>query len=299
MARIVFMGTPQYAKVILQKHIEHDDVVLVITQPDKPVGRKRVLTPPPVKTLALEHGIDCIQPQKLDNSYVETIKAYNPDFLIVAAYGQLLSKEILDIATPINLHASLLPLYRGASPVQECLLNDDTYTGVTAMMMEEGLDSGPILGYRAFTLQEQTLGELMEELADQAAVLSIKCVQEFDKINPLEQNGARKSYCKKIKSGDGLIDFSDARKLFLKYRAYYGWPGIFLENRLKLKELALVENSSQNTPGVITQISKEGAVIGCQKGSLLVKSVQPPNKKSMDIVSYLNGKRLGVGDILL
>lgn len=298
MARIVFMGTPEYAKIILQKHIETDDVVLVITQPDRPVGRKRVMTAPPLKELAVQKNIDCIQPQKLDNSYIETIQAYKPDFLIVAAYGQLLSQEILDIATPINLHASLLPLYRGASPVQECLLKGDIYTGVTAMLMQKGLDSGPILGYRAFKLGDENLQQLMEKLSREAAQLSVQTVQKFQKIAPLAQNGALKSYCKKVKSGDGQVSFEDARKLTLKFRAYFGWPGIFLQSGLKIKAVTLEENSSKNTPGEIITITKEGAVVGCKRGTLFISSVQPKNKKSMDIVSYLNGKRLGVGDIL-
>jgi methionyl-tRNA formyltransferase len=145
--KIVYMGTPYYAKEILNTLIEADDmeVSLVLTQPDRPVGRKKVLTPPPVKTLALEHGIDVLQPNRLSDEGIEdAIKKVNPDFIVVAAFGQILPKSILDIAPCINLHASLLPQYRGASPVQQSLLNGDEKTGMTSMLMEEELDTGPM-----------------------------------------------------------------------------------------------------------------------------------------------------------
>ncbi len=296
--RIVFMGTPGYAQTILESII--DQTVLVVTRPDKPVGRKREITPPPVKVTAQKHGIDVLQPERLDNSYIDTIKGYDPDFLIVAAYGQILSREILDIATPINLHASLLPRYRGASPVQECLLNNDSYTGVTAMLMEEGLDSGPILGYRAFKIaQETTLQDLMGSLAAVAADLTTAVIESYDRIRPLTQEGALKSYCKKVKSGDGEVDFAGAQKLFNKYRAYFGWPGIHLQSGLKLKELSLIETRSQNTPGAILEKKQSGLVVGCGRGSVLITRVQPPSKKPMDAISYANGKRLDVADTLL
>lgn len=298
MAKIIFMGTPQYAKVILEQHLKHHDVVAVVTQPDRAVGRKRTMTSPPVKVLADEYNIECLQPQKLDNSYVKKLQSYGADFTIVAAYGQILSAEILNVATPINLHASLLPKYRGASPVQECLLNLDIYTGVTAMLMEEGLDSGPVLGYRAFKLQNETLTDLMNILSDEAAALSVNIIDNFNKINPLQQNNALKSYCKKVKSSDGLSTFTDAKKLCAKFRAYYGWPGIYLESGLKLKEIELHEYDSQNAIGEILS-TEENVIIGCKKGSIIVKELQPANKKSMDIKSYLNGKRLNVGDTLL
>ncbi|MGM0622531.1 MAG: methionyl-tRNA formyltransferase [Campylobacterota bacterium] len=301
MARIVFMGTPEYAKVILQKHIEKGDTVLaVVTQPDKPVGRKRVITAPPVKLLAQHHGIEVLQPQKLGEDTVEQLKAMQPDFLIVAAYGQLLPQSMLDIATPINLHASLLPKYRGASPVQECILNGDAFAGVTAMQMELGLDSGPILGYRAFALTgEETLGCLMQLLADAAAQLSVATLRNFNRIEPLEQCGALKSYCKKIKTQDGCIEFDSAQSVDAKFRAYYGWPGVYLASKLKIKQLQLLENRSKNIAGEILAIDDSGITVGCQRGSVLISQLQPAGKKVMDAKSYCNGKRLHVADILL
>lgn len=300
MAKIVFMGTPEYAKIILQEHLKYDEVLAVVTQPDKPVGRKRVITASPVKELALSHGIDCLQPQRIDDSFAATIASYNPEFLIVAAYGQILPQSVLDVAIPINLHASLLPKYRGASPVQECLLHGDDFTGVTAMYMEKGLDSGPILGYRAFVLEEQMkLVLLMQQLSFVAARLSVDVVQSYQSIIPLVQNGAQKSYCKKIKSEDGLIELKSAKNIDAKFKAYYGWPGIYLQSGLKLKEIILNETQSKNNAGEILSIMDEGVIIGCKRGSIKVLRVQPSGKKEMDSKSYINGKRLNIGDTLL
>ena len=301
MAKIVFMGTPEYARVILQKHIDSGDrVAAVVTQPDRPVGRRRVITAPPVKILAQQHNIEVLQPQTLDQTTVGQIQAMQPDFLIVAAYGQILPQAMLDIATPINLHASLLPKYRGASPVQECILNADSFTGVTAMQMELGLDSGPILGYRAFTLTgDETLSYLMETLAHAAAQLSVETVQQYHRIQPLAQNDVLATYCKKIKTQDGSIVFDTAQSVDAKFRAYHGWPGIYLASKLKIKQLRLLETSSHNRCGEILAIDDNGITVGCQRGSVVISQLQPAGKKAMDAKSYCNGKRLQVADILL
>ncbi len=197
------MGTPQYAREILQALLEDREISipLVLTQPDRPVGRKRELKPSEVKVLALESGLKVIQPESLrDESVYQKILSAKPDLIIVAAYGQLLPKNILEIAPCINLHASLLPKYRGASPVHEVLLNGDRFTGVTAMLMEEGLDSGDILSYRYFKIPpNMVLPELMEQLSKDASMLTIETVKQFEKIQPLEQIRAISTHCKKIK----------------------------------------------------------------------------------------------------
>ena len=181
--KIVFMGTPDYADRILKRLLDEKemDVAAVFTQPDRPVGRKKVLMPPPVKVTALEAGIEVHQPESLKAEGVaETIEGYAPDFIVVAAYGQLLPKAILDIAPCINLHASLLPKYRGASPIQEALLHGDKVTGVTAMRMEEGLDSGPVLAWRVREIWPMTRkNELFETLADDAADLTPRVLEIF------------------------------------------------------------------------------------------------------------------------
>lgn len=302
--RIVFMGTPDYATKIFERLLNSSyEVVALYTQPDKPVGRKQVLTAPHIKQFCLDNSLDIpvFQPLKLrGNKEVEDeIKALNPDFIIVAAYGQILPKEILDIAPCINLHASLLPKYRGASPIQESLLNDDEYTGVTSMLMEEGLDSGDILGleYLKITLTMDVV-EAFNKLSDIAANLTITTLDNYEKINPKKQNEAEVSFCKKIKKEHGLVDLSNAKKLYLKYKAYSFWPGIFLESGLKLKDVKLVEENSSNEEGTILELNKDSVVIACKKGSIEVKTLQAPSKKAINAVDFLKGKRVSVGDIL-
>ena len=244
------MGTPHYAKEILQSLIDDDkiEIPLVVTQPDRKAGRKGELKSPEVKLLALEHGLEILQPQKLlDEGIYEAIVEAKPDYIIVAAFGQMLPQSILDIAPCINLHASLLPFYRGASPVHQSLLNSDEFTGVTAMIMEKGLDSGPILGYRYFKVPPtMLLFELMNQLSADASELTTKIVHNFESIAPIEQIRAESTHCKKIKKADGLVDFSSASKLYDKYRAFYGWPGIFVEGGTKISDIVLVENVSIN-----------------------------------------------------
>ncbi len=300
--KIVYMGTPYYARAILQTLIDDDkiDVTLVLTQPDRPVGRKKELKAPEVKLLALEHDIKILQPERLhDEGIYEAIVDAKPDYIVVAAFGQLLPKSILDIAPCINLHASLLPHYRGASPVQQSLLHGDEFTGVTAMLMEEGLDSGPILGYRYFKIPStMLLPELMNRLSDDACVLTTEIIHKFETLAPLEQIRAEATHCKKIKKTDGLVNFDSALVLYDKYRAFSGWPGVFVEDGTKLLEIQLIESSSQNGRGEILVLRDESVVIGCLEGSLEIKTLQPASKKEMSAKAYCVGRGLKVGHTL-
>ena len=303
MIRIVFMGTPHYAEEILRGLLEASDmeVVLVLTQPDRPVGRKKVLTPPPVKVLAEERGIRVLQPERLREEGIrEAIEGARPDFIVVAAFGQLLPREILDIAPCINLHASLLPLYRGASPVQQALLEGDRFTGVTAMLMEEGLDSGPMLAWNYLEIDETTaLQSLMEELTRLAAELTPKVLRRFEEIRPLPQTGAAATHCRKIRREDGEVALEDARSLWRKSRAYEGWPGIFLPGGLKLLEIEPVEWEASHTPGEILAFEGESMVVGCRRGSLRIHRLQPKGKKPMSAKAYCVGRGLSRGDSIL
>ncbi|MBU1669034.1 methionyl-tRNA formyltransferase [bacterium] len=303
MISVVYMGTPHYAKEILQTLIDDEKIVvpLVITQPDRKAGRKNELKAPDVKLLALEHEMNILQPEKLsDEGVYEAIVEAKPDFIVVAAFGQLLPKSILDIAPCINLHASLLPQYRGASPVQQSLLNGDEFTGVTAMLMEEGLDSGPILGYRYFKIPEtMLLPELMNRLSDDACALTTDILHRFDSIAPLEQTRADATYCKKIKKADGLVDFSSASQFYDKYRAFEGWPGIFVEGGMKIKDVKLVETNSRNVMGTILEIKEGTVVVACAEGSLEIGTLQPASKKAVNAKAYCIGRGLRVGHTLL
>jgi methionyl-tRNA formyltransferase len=302
--KIVYMGTPEYAKVILEALVDDEDfeTILVITQPDRPVGRKRVLTPPPVKRFAIENGLEVFQPKSLKNDEItDKIRAKNPDFIVVAAYGQILPREILDIAPCINLHASLLPKYRGASPVQEAILNGDEFTGVTAMMMEEGLDTGAMLSFNYVKLSENIrVDELMETLSVMAGELITKTLKNYHSLKALPQLDALSSHCKKIKRDDGLIDFSlSAKEVYTRFRAFYRWPDIFFGNGLKLLEISLVDEVSNSNAGEILKIDGDSVLVAFSRGTIKIKTLQPKGKKPMSAKAYLVGRGLRVGDKIL
>jgi methionyl-tRNA formyltransferase len=296
------MGTPYYAKEILQALIDDKniEIPLVITQPDRPAGRKKILKAPDVKILAQEHNIELLQPSKLsDNGIYDAIIEANPDFIIVAAFGQLLPRNILDIAIPINLHASLLPQYRGASPIQHSLLNGDRFTGVTAMLMEEGLDSGPILGYRYFEIPDNmTLPQLMDRLSKDASTLTIDIIKRFDNIEPIAQTRANATYCKKIKKSDGEVSFDNATNLYNKYRAFLGWPKIYTANGVKLFGVELVDKTKENRAGELLNIEDSSIVVACDIGAIRIKELQPPSKRVMDAKSYCVGRGIKIGDFI-
>jgi len=297
------MGTPSYATEILKELLASKyEVVGIFTQEDKPVGRKQLLTPPHIKQFCIDNSLDIpiFQPKKLKDNLVAylSILDLKPDFIIVAAYGQILPKDILNIAPCINLHASILPNYRGASPIQEGILNDDKYLGVTSMFMEEGLDCGDILGFSYLRNNNLLVDEAFEKLSILAAKLTITTLNNFENIRPLKQNNCEASFCKKIKKEDGLVDFFDAKKLFLKYKAYSFWPTIFLKSDLKIKDIELIEESSKNEAGKILEISKDYIVVACLTGTLKIKTIQAPSKKAINAVEYIRGQRLEVGDIL-
>jgi methionyl-tRNA formyltransferase len=297
------MGTPHYAQVILQTLIDADDmeVKLVLTQPDKPVGRKQTLTPPPVKVLAEEHGIEVLQPQRLsDEGVEEAILQAKPDYIVVAAFGQLLPKSVLEIAPCINLHASLLPQYRGASPVQQSLLHGDKVTGVTSMLMDIGLDTGDMLEKIEFSIpEEMRLYALMEQLTHDAAQLTLSTLRNFSSITPEAQKESEATLCKKIKKSDGEVDFYSAVEVYNKYRAFEGWPGIFASNGTKFNDLMLVEQDRSHQAFEILAFEGESVHVGCTQGSLMVGTIQPPSKKAMSAKAYCVGRGLKVGDALI
>ena len=303
MINIIYMGTPDYASTILEKLVQDDEinVLSVYTQPDKPVGRKKVLTAPITKQVALENNIKVYQPLNLRSPETqEEIKALNPDYIVVAAYGQILPKNILDIAPCINLHASILPQYRGASPIQQALLNGDKETGVTAMLMDVGLDTGDILKISKMDIPSSMMvEELFESLTYIAADLTLDVLKNFSTLTPVKQVEADSTHCSKITKEDGLIVFDDAYTIYNKYRAFTPWPGVYLESGLKLKDIALQSAQGHYKEGEVLIVGKDSFIVGCKKGSLRINRLQPPSKKEMDVASYLNGKRLKRADTLV
>ncbi|MFT7004588.1 MAG: methionyl-tRNA formyltransferase [Sulfurimonas sp.] len=300
--RIIFMGTPDYAEAILRCIINTAkmEVVAVYTQPDKPVGRKKVMTSPVVKTLAQEHSIDVYQPNRLrDSETVEELLKIECDYIVVAAYGQILPLDVLQHAPCINLHASILPQYRGASPIQQTLLNGDNKTGVTAMLMDVGLDTGDILKINEIDVTDDEMVEILfQRLTVTASELTIDILENFASYTPVKQNEALTTHCSKISKADGEVSFTEATELYNKYRAFTPWPAIYLNSGLKLKNIKLEDKNSSNENGKILLIDKESIVVGCEKGSVRVFKVQPASKKEMDILSYINGKRLTLADTL-
>ncbi len=292
---VIFMGSPDYAVKILDSLNKNYKITAVFTQPDKPVGRKKVLTPTPVKKYALENNLEVFTPSSLKN---ENLSKFNPDFIVVAAYGLLLPKSVLEVAPCINLHASLLPKYRGASPIQSAILNGDKYTGVTSMLMNEGLDTGDILVWDYTEVGEKTSVDLFDGLARIAANQIIYTIENFQKIKPLKQNDVLATYSPKIKKEDGFVDFEDALMMNRKYRAFQPWPGIFCE-KFKINEMEFIEDKSNNKKGVVLDVENDGVIIGCKKGSVKLKKIQVPGKKPIKAVDYINGKRLKSGDNIL
>jgi len=299
---VIFMGTPDYASEILKALIAEEgiNVVAVYTQPDKPVGRKKVITPPITKTVAQQHNLKVYQPSRLrDDETVAELLQIECDFIVVAAYGQILPKAVLDHAPCINLHASILPAYRGASPIQQSILNGDKETGVTAMLMDVGLDTGDILKIEKISIgDDEMVSSLFERLTRCAAALTIDVLKNFSSLTPVAQDDAAASHCTKITKQEGEVHFDDALRLYNRYRALTPWPGIYLKSGLKLKKMALVESDKPHNAGEILAIEEQSIIVGCAKGALRIELVQPASKKEMNVIAYLNGKRLGLADTL-
>ncbi len=300
--KIIFMGTPDYALSILQSLIDDEDmdVVAVYTQPDKPVGRKKVMTSPNVKVLAEKNSIPIYQPKRLrGEDVVKELLQIECDYIVVAAYGQILPKAILDHAPCINLHASILPQYRGASPIQQSLLNGDKESGVTAMLMDVGLDTGDILQIERIAIdKDEMLESLFYRLTDTASALTLEVLKNFNQLKAVKQDDKEATHCCKISKADGEVQFDNALSLYNRYRAFTPWPGIYLQSGLKLKKIRLENSKIYTSAGKILSVDSDSIVVSTLKGAIRIYTVQPPSKKEMKILDYLNGARLSCDDIL-
>ena len=301
MKNIVFMGTPEYAAKILRALAEAKfEIAAVFTQPDKPVGRKQILTPSEVKVYAQQHlpTVPIFQPASLkDDAVAVQIKDLKPDFIVVAAYGKILPQSVLDVATCINLHASILPKYRGASPIQSAILAGEKQTGVTAMLMDAGLDTGDMLDFIYTPCESKMSIELFSELGELGGELIVRVLKNFENLKPQKQDDAQASHCKKISKSDGLFSFDEeAGQIYNKFRALTPWPGIYLASGLKILSLELSEKSGKS--GEILSIEKDHVVVACKGGAVKIYELQEPSKKPTNAKAYINGKRLSVGDEL-
>lgn len=303
--RVVFMGSPDFALPILESLARHYEVVGVITQPDRPAGRGRLLTSPPVKQLAQELRLPVIQPRRLrEPEAMEKLQAWKADLIVVAAFGQILRLEVLSLPQfgCVNVHASLLPRWRGAAPIQAAILNGDEKTGITIMLMDTGVDTGPILSQRATPIfPDETAGSLSARLARLGAELLIETLPAYlsGDLKPQPQDESLASYAPMLKKEDGLLDFTQpAEYLARKVRAFNPWPGTYFLWRggsVKVHRAHAFEpldhtNGTMPTPGRQT-VSAGLPAITTSSGLLVLDELQPAGKKSMSGRAFLQGAR--------
>jgi methionyl-tRNA formyltransferase len=307
-ARLLFAGTPDFARASLERLVDAGYVpAAVLTQPDRPSGRGRKLTPSPVKEFSIEHGIPVMQPVTLkDPHVVKEIAALEADIMIVAAYGIILPEAVLDLPRLgcINVHASLLPRWRGAAPIQQAILNGDGETGICLMQMDPGLDTGPVYASAAIDIgPEETAGELHDRLATLGASLLVERLPDIiaGKLEPIAQDDANATYAGKIRKEDAKIDWSlPATTLHRKIRAYNPVPGASFElagDRIKCWR-ATVLDDVDGPPGVVQQSGNDGLDVTCGEGALRLTMLQRPGRRRVTAAEFAAqadfvGKRLG------
>ncbi len=310
--RIVFMGTPDFASSALKGLVEAgNEVVLAVTQPDRPKGRGKETAMSAVKECALHYGIEVFQPEKVkEEEAVRKIRDASPDLIVVAAFGQILTKEILDIPRYgcINIHASLLPEYRGASPIQRSIEDGKKETGITIMQMDEGLDTGDILMQQSLAIAEnETGGSLFDRLSGLGASLVCRVIPMIEKgeINPVKQDDEKASYVGMLKKDSGRIDFNkSAKELERLVRAMDPWPGTFTffkGKNLKIWKTRVEkgeEDRAGTEPGTVISAGKNGIAVQCGSGVLLIEELQLSGKKRMKTGDFLLGTALAPGEKL-
>lgn len=301
---IVFFGTAEFSLPSFKALISSkEEVRLVVTQPAKQKGRGRILSQPPIKDLADQYSIPVVQPQRIkDELFINKLRALSPEFIVVVAYGKILPKEIL--ATPtrgcINIHASLLPKYRGAAPIQWALMKGESVTGITSILMNEELDSGDILLQRSLGIEDSdNSASLSLKLSELGAIVLIETIEGLRKgvIKPIPQTGEA-SYAPSLRKEDGKIDWNkSALELFNFIRAMYPWPSaytFFGNERVKIIKAKPLEG--RGISGRIEKASNSKLIIGTGQGLLLIEELQPEGKKVMKASSFLAGRKLKEGN---
>jgi methionyl-tRNA formyltransferase len=306
---IIFMGTPDFAVPSLDLLSQEDyEIALVVTQPDRPKGRGRKLVPPAVKVKALALNIEVSQPSTLkSDKFADQIKSLQPDFFVVIAFGQILSEKVLQLPKfgAINIHASLLPKYRGPAPIQWAIINGESYTGVTTMFMDKGMDTGNILlTKKEPILPEDTAATLQDRMAKTGAELLIKTLKYFvaNKIKSRPQDHSKATYAPLLKKQDGHINWQrPAEKLESFIRGMTPWPGAFTfhnEKRLKIIKAAPILEGVSEAAGTILKTFPDELRVATGKGALSILEIQGPSGKRLDIAEFLRGYRLPAGTIL-
>jgi len=307
--RIVFMGTPAFAVPTLERLLQSEhEVVAVYTQPDMPSGRGRQLTPSPVKQVALEHGLTVLQPPRLRTpSQVEQLASLRPDVIVVAAFGQILPQKVLDIPPfgCLNVHPSLLPRHRGASPIASAILAGDEYTGVTIMLLDAGMDSGLILAQRRVAIEpEDTTGTLATKLAQVGAELLIETLDLWlnRQLVPQPQDETKATYSQPVAKEEGEIDWQlPGGEIWRRVRAFQPWPGCYTRWQGKiLKILEARPAPGKGEPGRVVSLEGKGFVVGVYTGDgvLGLLRLQMEGKRAMTAAEFVRGQRGFIGAVL-
>lgn len=306
--QVVFMGTPDFSIPVLESLIRSNkhEVTAVITQPDKARGRSGKLTFTPVKECAIEHGIPVYTPVKVkEKEFIDELKGIPCDVIVVVAFGQILPKEILTMPKYgcVNVHASLLPRWRGAAPMQWAIITGDTVTGVTTMQMDEGLDTGDMLLKKKVTIEpDETDESLFNKLAPLGADLLLETLDgiENGSIHPKKQDDSESTYAKLLTKELGRIDFTwEAVRIERYIRALSNWPNVYCTFRgktLKVWKANVISDDSGYKPGTVVNVSKKSFSVQTGKGQLEFLEVQPEGKKRMDAASFLNGNKISEGE---
>lgn len=292
---VVFMGTPDFSVPVLKMLIENTNVVMVVTQPDKIVGKNKNVSFSPVKSVAIENNIPIFQPQKIKEFY-EPLQNLNIDLIVTCAYGQIIPKKVLDIPKYgcVNVHASLLPKYRGSAPIQWCLFNGDEKTGVTIMYMDEGMDSGDIIKLKEIPI---TNDDNVGTLHDKLSILGTDLLQEvlpsiFDGTAPRIKQSVDYTLAPMIKREDERIDFNlSGKEIIGRIKGLNPWPlaNVIINNQeIKILEAEFLK-SNITKPGIIKELDKKNLGITCRDGIIYLKKIKPSGKKIMEINSFING----------
>lgn len=312
--KVVFMGTPDFSVGTLKAIVEAGhEVAAVVTQPDKPKGRGGAMSFSDVKQAAIELGLLVLQPKRArDEEFVNELRKINPDVIVVVAFGQILSKEILDMPKYgcVNVHASLLPKYRGASPIQWAVIDGCEYSGVTTMMMNEGIDTGDILLVEKVKLDsKETGGSLFDKLSGVGAALLVKTLDELEKgtVKPVKQNETESTHVKMLDKSFGNIDFSmEAVRIERLIRGLNPWPSAFTHFNGKLLKIwdadvcddVVCESCESVVNGMITHVNNNSFIVKCGDNSLKINELQLEGKKRMKTQDFLRGNHINTGDIL-
>ena len=306
--RVIFMGTPDFATGTLEEIVlAGHEVVGVVTQPDKPKGRGKTLMPTPVKEVAMKYELPVYQPKKVrEPEFVEILRSLKPDVMVVAAFGQIISKEILEMPKYgcINVHASLLPAYRGAAPIQWAVINGEKESGVTIMQMDEGIDTGDMIEKVVVSIAEdETGGSLFEKLSQAGAKLCVKVLKALEEGKAVREKQPEESttpYAKMIDKKMGAINWENsAKEIEQLIRGLNPWPSAYTKlqgKTLKIWKAEVLFEHSHDAPGQVVQVTKDSIVVQTGQGRLKILELQLEGKKRMDAASFLRGYALKEGE---